>query len=125
MIQVNPSNEEVTLLHAYADTSPIKLLRKKSEAILLRSRSILIKDIAFSLNASYRTVERWIKDFSERRMASIFNGLVGNEHAAKLTKEQKEEKSAQRTTLPVWITKRILGCTPVEEICVCTVWGCL
>jgi hypothetical protein len=32
----------------------------------------LIKDIAFSLNVGYRTVERWIKDFSEKRMG--YNG---------------------------------------------------
>lgn len=91
MIQLNLSNEEITLLHAYADTSPIKLLCKKSQALLFRSRGVLIKDIAFSLNVGYRTIERWIKDFSQRRMASIFNGLIGNEHASKLTREQKEE----------------------------------
>ena len=79
------------MLQTYVKTAPIGLLREKSQALLLRSRGVLIKDIAFSLNVGYRTVERWIKDFNERRMASIFSGMVGNEHAAKLTKEQKEE----------------------------------
>lgn len=91
MIRISLSNEEVGLLQSYTKTSPIGLLREKSAAILFRSRGVLIKDIAFSLNVSYRTVERWTKDFYERRMASIFNGLIGNEHAAKLTREQKEE----------------------------------
>jgi len=91
MIHISLSDDEVALLQSYAKTSPIGLLREKSQAILFRSRKVLIKDIAFSLNVGYRTVERWIKDFSERRMASIFNGLVGNENAAKLTREQKKE----------------------------------
>ncbi len=90
MIQLSLSSEEISLLHAYADTSLIKLLCKKSQAILFRSRGVLIKDIAFSLHVGYRTVERWIKDFSDRRMASIFHGLIGNEHASKLTRGQKE-----------------------------------
>ncbi len=91
MIRISLSDDEVELLQSYAKTSPIGLLREKSAAILFRSRGVLIKDIAFSLNVGYRTVERWIKDFSERRMGSIFNGLIGNEHASKLTRGQKEE----------------------------------
>jgi transposase len=89
MVRINLSTDEVVLLQRYRKTSPIALLRDKAQAMLLRSRGVAIKDIAFSLNVGYRTVERWIKDFSERRMASIFSGLVGNENAAKLTKEQK------------------------------------
>jgi len=91
MIGIILSDDEVSMLQTYVKTAPIGLLREKSQALLLRSRGVLIKDIAFSLNVGYRTVERWIKDFNERRMASIFSGMVGNEHAAKLTKEQKEE----------------------------------
>ena len=91
MIHISLSDDEAALLQSYTKTSPIGLLREKSAAMLLRSRGVLIKDIAFSLHVGYRTVERWIKDFHERRMASIFNGLIGNEHASKLTREQKEE----------------------------------
>jgi transposase len=39
----------------------------------------------------YRTIQRWIKDFDTRRMGSIFSGLVGNQYAAKLTRDQKQE----------------------------------
>ncbi len=91
MIRITLYTEETSLLHAYSKTSPISLIRDKSQAILLRSRNILIKDISFTLNVGERTVERWIKDFDNRRMGSIFSGLVGNQHAAKLTREQKEE----------------------------------
>jgi transposase len=91
VIRINLSQAEVDLLHAYCKTSPIRLIRAKSQAILLRSRQVKIKDIAFSLDVGYRTLERWLSDFSLRRMASIFSGLVGNENASKLTRAQKEE----------------------------------
>jgi len=91
VVRIELSQEEIGLLHNYAKTSPIGLMREKAHAVLLRSRGILIKDIAFSLNAGYRTIERWIKDFSGRRMASIFSGLSTNENASKLTREQKAE----------------------------------
>jgi transposase len=38
-----------------------------------------------------RTIKRWIKDYSERRIASIFTGHEDNENASKLTREQKQE----------------------------------
>src|SRR5579864_2685640 len=50
-----------------------------------------VEEIAYAVVRDERTIERWIKDFSQRRLASIFSGMVGNDHAAKLTKEQKEE----------------------------------
>lgn len=93
MIRINLSEEEIELLHAYCRTSPIELIRTKSQAILLRSRKVRVKDIAFSLGAGYRTIERWIKDFFQRRMASIFSGHVDNENASKLTRQQKTEVS--------------------------------
>lgn len=66
-------------------------MREKAHAILLRSQGVLIKTIAFTSSVDERTVERWIKDFSERRLASLFSGLIGNQHAAKLTQAQKQE----------------------------------
>lgn len=91
MIRISLSIEEVNLLQAYCRTSPLKLIRAKSQAVLLRSRQVRIRDIAFSSGAGYRTVERWIKDFSQRRLASIFSGHADNENASKLTRKQKEE----------------------------------
>jgi len=91
VIQIDISREEIAVLQEYRKNSPIQLMLDKSQALLLRSRNILIKDISFSLNVSYRTIERWIKDFSQKRMSSIFSKRVGNEYAAKLTREQKEE----------------------------------
>ncbi len=91
MLNTDPSREEISLLHHYRETSPVRLIRNKADTILFRSRGVLIKDIAFSLNTTTRTIQRWIKDFNQRRMASIFSGLVGNQNAAKLTRVQKVE----------------------------------
>lgn len=91
MIQIDLSIEEKELLQEYFKTSPIALIRLKAQAILLRDHEMKIEEIAYAVVRDERTIERWVKDFSEKRLGSIFSGMVGNDHAAKLTKEQKEE----------------------------------
>lgn len=91
MIHIDLSTEEKELLREYFKTSPISLIRLKAQAILLREHEMKVAEIAYAVVRDERTIERWIKDFSERRIASMFSGMVGNEHAAKLTKAQKEE----------------------------------
>lgn len=91
MIQIDIADDEKLLLRDYFKTSPIGLIRHKAQAIIMRSQGMFILAIAEALFVSERTVERWIKDFSQKRMASIFSGRIGNEYAAKLTGEQKKE----------------------------------
>ncbi len=91
MIQIDLSEEERELFKNYCKTSPIELMRAKAQAILMRQKQMRIVDIAELVFRDERTIERWIQDFAERRIASLFSGLVGNEHAAKLTREQKAE----------------------------------
>lgn len=91
MIHIDINDEERLLLRDYFKTSPISLIRHKAQAIIMRSQDMFILEIAEALFVGERTIERWIKDFSKRRMASIFSGRVGNEYAAKLTREQKAE----------------------------------
>lgn len=57
----------------------------------MRSQDMFIREIASALLVGERTIERWLQDFSEKRMASIFSGRLGNEYAAKLTRKQKAE----------------------------------
>lgn len=83
--------EERELLQNYFKTSPIGLMRLKAQAIVMEASGLKLKDIAISQFRDERTIRRWIQDFRERRMSSIFSGLVGNENAAKLTREQKAE----------------------------------
>ena len=78
-------------MHDYAKSSPIGLIREKAHAVLLRSQGVKLLNIAFASDVKERTVIRWVKDFSQRRLASLFSGLIGNEHASKLTRVQKIE----------------------------------
>ncbi|MCF6158014.1 MAG: IS630 family transposase, partial [wastewater metagenome] len=85
------TEEEKELLGEYFKTSPINLIRFKSQAVLMREKGLKIKDISEFTLTSQRTIHRWIKGFRERRMASIFSGHQANENASKLTKEQKQQ----------------------------------
>lgn len=91
---------EVETLEAFVKTSPLKSVRLRAHALLMRDDGIGIERIAKLTFCSVRTVTRWLKEFVERRMASLFSGNVENENAAKLTREQKEEM------------KRVLGQPP-------------
>lgn len=91
MIRISLSDEEKILLKEYFKTSPIELIRHKAQAVNMRASGLGIFEVATALFVGERTVERWLKDFSERRMASIFSGLENNQNAAKLTREQKEQ----------------------------------
>jgi hypothetical protein len=85
------SNEEEVMLKNYFKTSPIALIRNKSQAVIMRLKGLKPNEISEFLFYSARTISRWLQDFYARRMASIFSGLVDNENANKLTREQKNE----------------------------------
>lgn len=91
MRRIDLSEAEQELLKNYWKTSPLELMRAKAQAILMRQKQMQIADIAELVFREERTIERWIQDFAERRLGSLFSGLAGNEHAAKLTREQKAE----------------------------------
>jgi len=91
VIQIDLSEEEKQILKSYFKSTPLILIRLKSQAILMKNRSISFVDIAAVLDRDERTVRRWIRDFKQRRLASIFTGQKNNQHAAKLTRVQKEE----------------------------------
>lgn len=85
------SKEEVELLKKYYKTSDIQLLREKAQVIVMRSDGLREVKIAEYTFKSIRTIQRWLKDFKTRRLASIFSGYQGNENASKLTRAQKQE----------------------------------
>lgn len=91
MIKIILTEEEKYLLGEYFKTSPLKLIRLKAHAVLMRNKGLKHKDISDLLFRDQRTIKRWIKDYSEKRMASIFTGHENNENASKLTNEQKQE----------------------------------
>ena len=91
MIRIKLVEDEKHLLGEYFKTSPLKLVRLKAQAVLMRDKGLNHKDTAELLFRNPRTIQRWLKDFSERRIASIFSGHENNENASKLTREQKQE----------------------------------
>lgn len=97
------SSEERILLKQYLKTSPLVLIRSKAQAILMREKGMVLKDIGDILSRDRRTVSGWLSDWDERRMSSIFTGHQNNENAAKLTKQQKQE------------IKEVLGKPPAER----------
>lgn len=91
MIRIRLTEEEKHLLGEYFKTSPLKLVRLKAQAVLMRDKELNHKDISELLFRNSRTIQRWLRDFSDKRMASIFSGHENNENASKLTREQKQE----------------------------------
>lgn len=91
MLKISLSKDEEVLLQKHFETSPIALIRLKAQAVIMRFQGIKQVDISKSIFRDVRTISRWILDFSQRRMSSIFSGLLDNQNAAKLTRTQKEE----------------------------------
>lgn len=91
MKKIELAEEEAALLKKYFKTSNIPLIRYKAQAIIMRTQNLTLAQIGMFLFKSERTISRWIEDFYEKRMASIFCGHVDNENAKKLTKKQKIE----------------------------------
>lgn len=85
------TEDEKELLQRHFQQSPIKLIRIKAQAILMVDKGLRQELIAELLGRSTRSLQRYVKDFSERRIASIFSGHVDNENASKLTRSQKKQ----------------------------------
>lgn len=85
------TEDEQDLLKNHFARSPIVLVRYKATAFLLRDKGLKQKDIAGVIPRKERTIQRWEKDFSKRRTASLFSDHADNENASKLTREQKRE----------------------------------
>lgn len=102
MIKTALSQNELELLREYVH-SPVELIRLKAMAVLARDSGIILSSLTRVFDRHERTLIRWIQDFGRHRMSSIFSGMVGNEHAGKLTKAQKLE------------IKEVIGQPPNEQ----------
>jgi transposase len=85
------SSERTVLLHWKERADTMILVRLKAEAIVYASMGVGVEIIASSVNRSQRTVSEWLRDWNVSRLQSVVTGHSGNENAAKLTKEQKED----------------------------------
>ena len=85
------TTKEKNKLAKYVLTSPLKTVRLKAHAVLMRDEGLELATIAKLVFRKERAVTRWLSDFSKRRLASIFTGYKNNQNAGKLTKAQKKQ----------------------------------
>lgn len=85
------SFEEKELLLQHFRKSQSTLIREKAQAILLSGKGFKPYDIAQVIFRTEKTIREWIKDFLRERISSLFPKYLGNENAAKLTRNQKKQ----------------------------------
>lgn len=93
MIKTKITIEEKVLLKEHLKKTPLTTIRSKCYALLMRDKGLKVKDIADIVSKDEKTISRWLKEWDESRMSSIFTGHEKNENAGKLTKVQKEAVS--------------------------------
>ncbi len=85
------TEDEKKILQNHFKYSPLVLIRLKAHTILLKDAGISVFAMSTAMGRDIRSMQRWIKDFLESRLSSIFTGHEANQNAAKLTKEQKTQ----------------------------------
>ena len=91
-MQVEVAPEETAVLVGWRRRSDNHVLvRMKAEAILYASEGVGIGIIAKMVERAERTVQEWLADWQATRMCSVLTGHAGNQNAAKLTRDQKQE----------------------------------
>lgn len=90
IIAAQPTEEEKEVLLEHY----IKAGNAKAHAVLLSFQGQSAFQISQVLFRTEKTVREWIKHFGRERMASIFTRSQGNQNAAKLTREQKQQLAA-------------------------------
>ena len=91
-MQVEVTLEETAVLIRWKKRSDNHVLvRMKAEAILYASRGVDVGIIAEMVERTERTVQEWLAEWWATRMCSVLTGHAGNQNAAKLTRDQKQE----------------------------------
>lgn len=88
MLKTKITDEERKILVAFNRDSPILLIRLKAQAVMSSDQGLSSKSIALNVGKGIRAIERWLSNWNEQRVASIFSGHQDNANAAKLTKAQ-------------------------------------
>lgn len=88
-IQLIP--EELRVIIQHYRKPQCEDVRLRSHAIILSHKGYTGAQIADILLRDEQTIFRWIKAFQKERIVSLFPKYLSNEHAAKLTRTQKQE----------------------------------
>ena len=88
---VQLTHEEFVIIHDHYSKSGCEGIRLRSHTVLLSHKGYTPIEISDVLFQSEQTICRWIQDFEKERIASLFPKYLGNQHAAKLTRKQKQQ----------------------------------
>ncbi len=88
MLKIKISDDERYVLQQYNRTTKLELVRLKCFSVLIADQGLSGTAVSEVVGKSIRTVNRWLKDWDEKRLASIFSGHADNHNASKLTKAQ-------------------------------------
>lgn len=91
MLKTKITDQERKILVAFNRSSPILLVRLKSQAVMASDQGLSSSSIALNVGKGVRAIERWLRDWNERRTASVFSGHSNNNNAGKLTKDQQAQ----------------------------------
>jgi transposase len=91
MVEIDVTGDERQVLKDYKNQAPFKLMKAKAEAVLLASSRVDLDVIADFVDREVSTVEDWLRQWRNWRLASIMTGHEGNLNASKLTSAQREE----------------------------------
>ena len=90
VVDIEP--EEFAVLRNWKrDRSSFILVHLKAEAIMMASRGVDVEVIADMVDRRPSTVRTWFSGWRKSRLESVVSGHAGNQNAAKLTHEEKEE----------------------------------
>ncbi|WP_315334684.1 IS630 family transposase [Propionibacterium acidifaciens] len=91
-MQVEVIPEETAVLIRWKKRSDNHVLvRMKAEAVLYASRGVDVGIFAELVERTERAVQEWLAEWQATRMCSVLTGHAGNQNAAKLTRDQKQE----------------------------------
>ena len=91
MSAIQLTDDELRILQDHKKGAPHKLMRLKSEAIIMLSMGAGKEFAAEFVERSTETIKRWVRQWNESGLESIRTGHAGNDNASKLTREQAEE----------------------------------
>ncbi len=86
---VHLTPEEIEIVKQHFHKAKCEEIRLRCHAVILSHKGYSYAQTADILFVGEQTVYRWIRAFDNERIASLFPKTLGNQHASKLTKEQK------------------------------------
>ena len=79
------AEHEWSILQMHKAKSPYKLMRRKSEAILMLSEGVGVDVVARLVERAARTVVEWARDWRRDRLSSIRTGHADNNNASRIS----------------------------------------